>query len=318
MSNVHSLRDPKNENNNNNNNILRNYRRMNEQRNENYYNNNQDNIFLLGENNSSISPRNETFSYFLKNLLCPKFNLKSFCFYIILINSILYIITLSFGLEINSKDFLPPKTETLEKFGMLKEEKLKLKNEKILNLYRWILNSFLHSNFLHIFFNSISILIFGSLTEYYIKSKNIFIVYLLSGILGSLFSILINPKGNSVGASISVYGIFGSYISFFIIKWKELNQIFGIMGKCCNFYFFIFYIMITLFMQFSPNQNFNSNINAYGHFGGLIFGFFISVLLIKPQNSDNSIFFPYNVWKVISIFVLISFTITGFSYFYYY
>ena len=128
MSNVHGLSDTKN---NNNHNILRNYRRMNQQRNENYYNNNQDNVFLLGDNNSSINPRNETFTFFLKNLLCPKLNLKSFCFYIIIINTLIYILTLTYGLEINSKDFLPPKIETLEKFGMLKEEKLKLKNEKI-------------------------------------------------------------------------------------------------------------------------------------------------------------------------------------------
>ena len=315
MSNVHGLSDTKN---NNNHNILRNYRRMNQQRNENFYNNNQDNVFLLGDNNSSINPRNETFTFFLKNLLCPKLNLKSFCFYIIIINTLIYILTLTYGLEINSKDFLPPKIETLEKFGMLKEENLKIKNEKILNLHRWIFNSFLHANFLHIFFNTLSILIFGTLTEYYITSKNILIVYLFSGILGSLFSILINPKGNSVGASISVFGIFGSYINFFIIKWKELDQLFGTMGKCCNFYFFVFYIMITLFMQFSPNQNFNTNINIYGHLGGLIFGFFICCLLIKPNNNDNSIIFPYNIWKFISSFFIISFTIIGFSYFYYY
>ena len=309
MSNVHGLSDTKN---NNNHNILRNYRRMNQQRNENYYNNNQDNVFLLGDNNSSINPRNETFTFFLKNLLCPKLNLKSFCFYIIIINTLIYILTLTYGLEINSKDFLPPK------FACKKLLKIQRCKFNIFSFFNFNFSSFNIPNFLHIFFNSISILIFGTLTEYYIQTKNILIVYLLSGILGSLFSILLNPKGNSVGASISVYGIFGSYICFFIIKWKELDQLFGIMGKCCNFYFFIFYIMITLFMQFSPNQNFNTNINIYGHLGGLIFGFFICCLLIKPKNNDNSIIFPYNIWKVISLIFIVSFTIIGFSYFYYY
>ena len=72
--------------------------------------------------------------------------------------------------------------------------------------------------FTYIFGNTISLLIFGSLTESFIKTKKIAIVYITSGLLGGLFSIICERNAQNVVASICVYGVFGACFAFFYNK----------------------------------------------------------------------------------------------------
>ena len=300
MANVHGLNDNRN---NNNNNIFRNYRIANNREN----NENQNGMFLLG-GDDNINPREETLWHFLKNLFCPRLEYKSFIFIIIIINITAYLLTLIlFGVKeiSNNTSFLTPKK--LEKYSLSREVK------NINESYRWITNCLLHGNFLHLLMNTISLLIFGSLTESFIKTKNVTIVYILSGLIGGLFSILIND-GQSVGASICIYGVFGAYISFFVMKWKETDTMFGPTGKCCMFYFFCFFIFFSLFLQIGSIGY--SNINVFGHIGGLISGYFIGCILIVPQNNDDCMCFDYKFWKIFSLVILLAFTVLGGVYFY--
>ena len=303
MANVPGLNDNRN---NNNNNIFRNYRIAN-----NGENNGENNgMFLLG-GNDNVKPREETFWHFLKNLFCPRLEYKSFIFIITIINIITYILTLIlFGVkEIDTNtSFLTPKN--LEKFSLSSSE---MKKNKLTGSYRWITNCLLHGNFLHLLMNTISLLIFGTLTEALIKTLNITIIYILSGLIGGLFSLLAENT-QSVGASICIYGVFGAFIAFFIMKWKEADNIFGPSGKCCMFSFFCFFIFFSLFIQIGSIGN--TNINVYGHLGGLLSGYFIGCILIVPQNNDDCMCFDYKFWKIFSLVILLAFTVLGGVYFY--
>ena len=80
------------------------------------------NVPLIGGVLSSENPRTESFPSFIKNFCCPLSTWKSFIFAISMIDIIIYIITISYGIGIStpvSPYFLPPRPEILEKFGSL-------------------------------------------------------------------------------------------------------------------------------------------------------------------------------------------------------
>jgi len=83
-------------------------------------NNNNDRRFgvLGGMDDSSQDPRTEGFFQFLKNFCCPTFVFKSVTFYISIIDVIIYLITLLYGINLNPNELLAPKTDVLDKFGM--------------------------------------------------------------------------------------------------------------------------------------------------------------------------------------------------------
>ena len=73
---------------------------------------------LLGLSNTGNSdPRKESFPMFIRNFCCPLSSIKSFIFVISIIDIIVYIVTLSFGIGTSSPQnpqLLPPLAETLQ------------------------------------------------------------------------------------------------------------------------------------------------------------------------------------------------------------
>lgn len=86
----------------------------------NYNSNNRSQRYPMmgGSNNPTGDPRNETFSQFLKDFCCPTFVFKSVIFSVSIIDVIIYIITLCYGIQPNPNELLAPLTTTLDNFGM--------------------------------------------------------------------------------------------------------------------------------------------------------------------------------------------------------
>lgn len=257
-------------------------------------------------------PRKQTLLSYLKEVICPFFRFKSFSFIILIINFIVFIISLiPNGLEPSQKSikFLPPSVATLELFGSLWGTKIR---ESYWQSYRWIANSVLHGNFEHLFSNSLGILFFGTMIEYLIGTLKYGLIYILSGILGSLFTVLIQSNISSVGASICCFGILGSLLGFYVINWGSLSKIFGVNNK----WLIVIFPVMMIFLSFIIFPTNDGEINIYGHLGGIIFGFFLSLCFIKPKKkSDVCIFYP-KVLFFISLTICICFPIVGFSCFY--
>ena len=288
------------------------------------------NIHLVGEsddNESSYSsysspifskivykgdPREQTLLSYLKEVICPFFRLKSFSFVILMINLIVFIISLiPNGLEPSQKGekFLPPSIKTLELFGSLWGTKIR---ESFLQSYRWIANSVLHGNFEHLFSNSLGILFFGTMVEYLIGSLKYSLIYILSGILGSLFTVLVQTNSSSVGASICCFGILGTLLGFYLINWNALTRIFGVNNKCLIVVFPVMMIFLSLFI-ITTND---TEINIYGHFGGIIFGFFLSLCFIRPKKESDVAILTPKILFLIGLLICVSFPIVGFTCFY--
>ena len=140
-------------------------------------------------------------------------------------------------------------------------------NRKIiydLELWRLITSVFLHGDLLHLLSNMFSLLIFGSYVELiFLKYKFIFI-YLISGFLGSLFTLFLLPLNIfSLGASGAIFGLIGAALSIII---KERNTPLIFLGLI-----YVFYFVIT---SFSPGINYFAHI--FGLLGGFITGYIFS------------------------------------------
>lgn len=121
---------------------------------------------------------------------------------------------------------------------------------------------FLHIGFMHLFFNSYALYLYGPLVERFFGKKKFIIVYILSGLVGSLLSYLFSSE-MSAGASGAIFGLMGSLLYFRQRKRRIFERIFG-MGL-------FFVIGINLFYGFTQ-----SNIDNWGHIGGLAGGYLVA------------------------------------------
>ena len=257
---------------------------------------------------------------FLKRTICPFFIFQSFSFVIIVIYIIVFIITLiPHGINEYKKKyhFLPPSYETLSDIGDLDGSKIR---EKFINVYRWVSAGFLHNDFVHLFSNCFSLLIIGTMYEHLIGTWRYTIIYFLSGILGSLFKLLVDHKNISVGASICICGVLSSTIGYMVLNWRDLPRIFG----CENRYFIIMFPILIAFMNVPTLNNDyedeldekHNKVDAYGHLGGLIFGFFLTFIFVKPKDEGSVCCFTAKILFIGSIVICSVFALVGFLCFY--
>ena len=126
--------------------------------------------------------------------------------------------------------------------------------------YRLLTGIFLHNGILHLMFNMYSLYVIGTQLESFLGKIKFLIVYLLSGLAGSVLSIFFS-NSYSVGASGAIFGLLGSLIYF---------------G-----YYYRVYLDSVVKSQIIPLIIFNlslgfllSGIDNWAHIGGLIGGVF--------------------------------------------
>ena len=155
-------------------------------------------------------------------------------------------------------------------------------------VYRLVTGMFMHGSIWHLLCNMYSLYVIGCATENYFGKKKFLLIYLVSGIIGSMFSCIFNTSW-SLGAS---------------------GAIFGLMGALCYFgYYYRLYMGKALYSEIIPVIILNlslslivSNIDFYAHIGGLIGGVFITMGLgIKNKTDKQS---SINGWITFSILVL--------------
>jgi len=137
-------------------------------------------------------------------------------------------------------------------------------NYKIINdleIWRLFTSMFLHGDALHLFSNMVSLLIFGAYVELSYSKYQFLILYFISGLIGSFFSMLLLPLNVvSLGASGAIFGLIGAAFSILIV---ERNTPLIFLGLIYVFYF--------VFSSFSPGINYFAHI--FGLLGGLVMGY---------------------------------------------
>lgn len=158
-------------------------------------------------------------------------------------------------------------------------------------VYRLVTGIFMHGSIWHLLCNMYSLYVIGCATENYFGKKKFLLIYLVSGIIGSMFSCIFNT-GWSLGAS---------------------GAIFGLMGALCYFgYYYRLYMGKALYSEIIPVIILNlalslivSNIDFYAHIGGLIGGVFITMGLgIKNKTDKQSSINGWITFGILVVFIL--------------
>jgi rhomboid protease GluP len=240
----------------------------------------------------------------IKYACCPTIGWNTFIVWVSVIDVIYFLISLILTwaskqqMDPNS-EFLQPNLNVLNQLGM--------RNTWLMHqgqVWRFLTPLILHANLLHIVSNVCIQLMMVQL-ETSIGTKRTIGLYFISGVGGILFSSLINDN-LSVGASTAIMGLVAGYLGYIMLNWDALER-FGCM-RC----FMLFQIFFMILITFMVGIGFASDVDNYGHLGGLIMGFFGSIVLIKPILNRS---YEKNL-RLFASFVVLAFFLIGFCCFY--
>ena len=143
-------------------------------------------------------------------------------------------------------------------------------NSKIIfdfELWRLFTSMFLHADFLHIFSNMVSLLIFGAYVELNFSKFQFGVIYIVSGLVGSISSMLfLSLNTISLGASGAIFGLIGAALSILIMQRDTPLIVLGLI-----------YILYFVFSSFSPG------INYLAHISGLLVGILLGYLFKRNR-----------------------------------
>jgi rhomboid protease GluP len=135
--------------------------------------------------------------------------------------------------------------------------------------WRLLTSMFLHGGIMHLILNISGLVIAAIFVEPLLGRKNYFILYLLSGLLGSLASIWWYPNTISVGASGAIFGLYGAILGLLS------TNAFPDGGKRGVFSMIGIYVGINLLWGLT------GGIDNAAHIGGLLSGSIIGLILYR-------------------------------------
>ncbi|WP_343679355.1 rhomboid family intramembrane serine protease [Chryseobacterium arthrosphaerae] len=148
---------------------------------------------------------------------------------------------------------------------------------------RLISSGFLHADFMHLFFNMLSLYFFQAAVTFFFGNIGFLIIYFGSMILGNLFSLMIykkQPWYSAIGASGAVSGIIFASIA---MAPNEIS-----VNFLPGWLFGTLYFGYSVYMMLNPKQW--DNLGHAAHLGGAFFGFVYSIALHPQQAMSNILF----------------------------
>lgn len=170
------------------------------------------------------------------------------------------------------------------------------KNNELINqqhqYWRLVTCIFLHIGFLHFLLNNYALWIIGQEIERLYGSARFVILYLVTGMAGSLASYTFNPNAESAGASGAIFGLFGVMATFAFRYRKELPERLGsdIRRRILPV------IAINLIFGFSMRM-----VDNAAHVGGLLAGVVLALVVPykRPEERTTAI-----VWRILQALCL--------------
>lgn len=200
---------------------------------------------------------------------------------------LMYLITLGYGYYLNKKGFAYGYNTALV---MLGANNLAL--FKAGEYYRILASIFLHGSLWHLIINMYSLWIIGSQVENFVGKYKFLAIYLLSGLMGNLLSLVFLGNNIAIGASGAIFGLMGCLLYFgyhyrLYLSSALTNQIIPI-------------ILLNLFLGFAI-----SGIDNAAHIGGLIGGYLSTMIVgLKYKSTKQE-----TINGIIVYLLLISFII---------
>ena len=158
-------------------------------------------------------------------------------------------------------------------------------------LWRLITPIFVHIGWQHFLFNLFAIYIVGQLAEQVWGSWRFLLLYLLSGIMGNVFTLFLTPDVVAAGASTAVFGAFASIA---VVGYFGHNPYLKQMGQSYQ----ALIVVNLIFNLFMPN------VGIVGHIGGLVGGLLVAVFL--PTLHEKNMFQPWQRLLAGGIYILLA------------
>ncbi|MEK6287447.1 MAG: rhomboid family intramembrane serine protease [Acidobacteriota bacterium] len=158
--------------------------------------------------------------------------------------------------------------------------------------WRLITSIFIHIGFIHLFLNNYALWIIGQEIERIYGSARFVVLYLATGIVGSVGSYVFNPEATSAGASGAIFGLFGVMATFAFKYRREIPELLSREIKRRV----IPIIAINLVFGFSVRI-----VDNAAHIGGLLTG--IALALAVPYKRPHERITPA-VWRALHIICL--------------
>ena len=168
-----------------------------------------------------------------------------------------------------------------EIFQKYKFEVLSIQRRK--EYVRLISSGFLHGDWMHLFFNMLTLYFFGPVAIYGFGIPGFLIIYLGSIILGNLFCLLVyknSPFYSAIGASGGVSGVLFAAVAL-APKEIEVNFLPGYL-------FGALYFGYSVYMMLNPRMN--DNIGHAAHLGGAFFGLVYAVAIFPQMAIHNALY----------------------------
>ena len=143
---------------------------------------------------------------------------------------------------------------------------------------RLLLCMFLHFGIIHLFFNMWVLRDVGRLVERLVGNFGFAVLYLFSGLAGSVASLLWNPFAVSAGASGAVFGVVGAMGGFLLRCGHTIPKeaLSGLRSSVVSF------VVLNVILGLSVPW-----IDMAAHLGGLVAGFLCGLVLSFPITPDG-------------------------------
>lgn len=157
-------------------------------------------------------------------------------------------------------------------------------------IYTIFTSMFVHGGFAHIFGNMFIFFFIGMAFEQRIGWKKFILIYLITGVCGTLTHSLLNLNSwvPLIGASGAIFGIMGAFAYSYPRDEVVMPIPIGIMFITrvkVMYAVIIFAIMETAIVWYESTQGLQSNTAHFAHFGGLISGFILAALILRRKTS---------------------------------
>jgi rhomboid protease GluP len=141
--------------------------------------------------------------------------------------------------------------------------------------WRLLTSCFIHFGIIHIAFNMYVLFQIGPFIEMAFGRARYLLIYFAAGLGGSIVSVWVHPMAVGAGASGAIFGLYGAVFGFLLRNRRSLDPaVTKSIAKSAG----IFVLYNVVYGSITRTTDLSA------HFGGLVTGFVVGMLLIRPRS----------------------------------